>query len=208
LPLADRRVPLFILDNFLRRLVSPPEKAFAKFVSPGQVVADLGCGPGYFALPLAKLVGRGGKVFAVDFDQKAIERVRKKVSDARLEDVVESWVSSAAELGVIPDQSIDFVLGAELLCCMGDHSGALSQIKRILKKEGSAYLSVTKLAKKSDPRSVTKEEWRRILEDFRVVQSGETILSRWAVLSKKNGTSLSASDASGLTGPNSVCNCK
>ena len=166
----------------------PAEKSFSKFVSPGQVVADLGCGPGYFALPLAKLVGHGGKVFAVDFDQKAIERVRKKVSDARLEDVVESWVSSAAELGFIPNDSVDFVLGAEVLCCLEDHSGALAQIKRILKPEGTAYLSVTKLAKKSDTRGVTKEEWRRILEDFRVIKSGESILSRWAVLSKTNGS--------------------
>ncbi len=186
----------------------PAEKTISKFVSPGQFVADLGCGPGYFVLPFAKLVGQGGKVFAVDFDQKAIEKVRKKVSDARLEDVVESWVSSAAELAFIPSDSIDFVLAAELLCCMEDHSGALAQIKRILKKEGSVYLSVTKLAKKSDPRRVTREEWQKILEDFRVVKSGENILSRWAVLSKTNDRPPLASHASSLTGPNTVCKCK
>ncbi len=35
-------------------------------VAPGQVVLDVGCGPGFFAIPAAKLVGPRGKVLALD----------------------------------------------------------------------------------------------------------------------------------------------
>jgi predicted RNA methylase len=42
------------------------------------VVADLGCGLGYFTLALAEFVGPEGRVYAVDSDGKAIRALEKK----------------------------------------------------------------------------------------------------------------------------------
>jgi len=36
------------------------------------VVADLGCGPGYYTLPLAESVGPEGRVYAVDMNEGVI----------------------------------------------------------------------------------------------------------------------------------------
>jgi ubiquinone/menaquinone biosynthesis C-methylase UbiE len=69
---------------------------------------------------------------------------------------------------------------------MVDHAGALAEIKRILKPQGLAYLSVTKAFRKNDPKAVTKEEWKRVLESFRVRENGVGLLTRWATLSLKN----------------------
>jgi len=88
---GDRRIPTIASDNIFRRILQPPERKISRFVSPGDVVADLGCGPGYFALPMAKLVGPKGKVFAVDFNPKAIEKVRRKAREKGPRDSCAVW---------------------------------------------------------------------------------------------------------------------
>ena len=178
---GDRHIPTFVMDNFIRRLLSPPKK-FSKFVSQGNVVADLGCGPGYFTIPMAKSVGDNGTVYAVDSDAKSIEKLRERTK-AQLRSVVEAWIASASHVEGIPDGSVDFVLANGVLCCMIDHEGAVAEIKRILKATGIAYLSVTKFYRKTDPKAVRKDEWNSILKGFEVKERHESIFNRWAIVS-------------------------
>ena len=182
-PPEDRKVPLFVTDNLLRRVVSDPKKTASRYVSPSNTVADLGCGTGYFTIPMAELAGREGKVYAVDFDEKAVERVAAKAEERGLGGVVEARASSAADVGFVPDHSVDFVFAHGLLCCMKDHSGALREMRRILKRDGRMYLSVTKFGRKKDPRAVGADEWRKVLDGFHVLSSGDGVLTRWALVS-------------------------
>ncbi len=77
---GDRHFRAFVLDNPLRRLFSPPRKTVSKYASKGNVVADVGCGPGYFALSMAEVVGPTGRVYAVDSDPKSIQLVTSKAA--------------------------------------------------------------------------------------------------------------------------------
>jgi SAM-dependent methyltransferase len=43
---------------------------------PGQVIADIGAGTGYFSLPLAELVGPAGKILAVDIQQPMLDKLK------------------------------------------------------------------------------------------------------------------------------------
>lgn len=45
---------------------------------------DMGCGPGFFTLEMAKLVGTGGRVIAVDLQTQMLARVAKKAARKRL----------------------------------------------------------------------------------------------------------------------------
>jgi ubiquinone/menaquinone biosynthesis C-methylase UbiE len=76
----DKHFPLFAHDNLFRRLFSSPNE-FNSYVSEGQTVADLGCGPGYYTLALAERVGPEGRIYAVDSDEKAIRALEKKVDE-------------------------------------------------------------------------------------------------------------------------------
>lgn len=181
----DRRIPLFVLDNLLRRMVQPPARFLARHVRPGDRAADLGCGPGHFTVPMARLVGDSGRVVAVDFDGSAIARLQRKAARSRIGHLVDARVASAAEIDFVPSGSLDFVLAEGLLCCMADHDGAVAQIERVLRPEGKAWLSVMKGGRGSDPRSVSKAEWRAILARLRVLAAGESLLSRWALVSAK-----------------------
>jgi ubiquinone/menaquinone biosynthesis C-methylase UbiE len=181
----DKHFPLFVHDNLIRRLFEPPQRLVESYVSNGQVVADLGCGPGYFTVALSELVGPQGRVFAVDSDEKAIRALKMK-ADGRGCHNIDAYASPASDLSFIKDGSVDFVLGNGLLCSMApqQHESAVNEIKRILKPTGLAYLSVAR-----GPWSyVSQAEWERVLEGFRVEQRGDgfpAIADRWAVVSTK-----------------------
>ena len=62
------------------------------------------------------------------------------------------------------------------------HESTVNEMRRILKPRGLAYISVAK----GRWSYVSKAEWERILEGFRVERSGDPrIEDRWAVVSKK-----------------------
>jgi len=183
---SDRFLPVFLMDNFIRRLIAPPEKKISKYVSAGDVAADIGCGPGYFTVPMAELVGNDGKVYAADADPRSIEALKTKIHRQNIHETIEAQTTSAADLKFIPDGSIDFAFANGLLCCMRDHKGAVAEIKRILKTNGLCYLSVSKLCRKNDPRAVPKQEWNQILDGFEVKESHEGLLNRWATVSLKS----------------------
>src|SRR6185295_2433295 len=65
----------------------PAEVFDAMSIKPGHRVADIGCGFGYFTFRLAAQVGTQGKVYAVDIDPKAIEKVRQRKERENLEQV-------------------------------------------------------------------------------------------------------------------------
>ncbi|MDH4198591.1 MAG: class I SAM-dependent methyltransferase, partial [Candidatus Aminicenantes bacterium] len=173
--------PLLAHDNPLRRLFSPPEKLTGPYVAKGLVVADLGCGPGFYTLALAEGVGPEGKVYAVDIQERSIRKLEKKAAKRGFHNI-EAHASSATDLGFIKDGSVDFILAHGLLCSMAPHhhDPAVAEMLRILKPQGRAYLS----AAKGSWSYVDRAEWERILGRFSVEKNGEGG-DFWGVVSPK-----------------------
>jgi methylase of polypeptide subunit release factors len=107
-----RRSPALV--DPLRRLFEHPKRLIEPYVKDGQIVADLGCGSGYYALALAELVGSAGKVYAIDLDKKAIRALAKRAEKGGYRNI-EAQAVSAADVSFIKDKSVDFVLANGLL---------------------------------------------------------------------------------------------
>jgi len=177
----DRHPPPRLFDLGIRRLMER-QSAFDAYIHNGDSVADIGCGPGYFTVRFSRLVGPSGKVYAADTGRKAIEILNKKISENGIRNI-ECYTDSAADLRGIPDSSIDFLLSHRVICCMSDHRKAISEIKRVLKKEGMAFLSVSSFGRRSDSRHVDASEWEDLLSGFRIVKQGRTLTGRWSLVS-------------------------
>ncbi|HUW97187.1 MAG TPA: class I SAM-dependent methyltransferase [Anaerolineae bacterium] len=179
----DRHFPLLAHDNALRRLFGSPGK-YCPYVEKDQIVADLGCGPGYYTFALAESVGAKGRVYAVDSDAKAVRAVEEKAAKRGYHHI-EAHACSAADLGFIDDQSVDFVLADGLLCAMApqDHQSAVNEMKRILKPSGKAFLQ----AAKGRMSYVDEAEWEEILEGFEVERrdDGSAWDDRWALVCRE-----------------------
>ena len=174
-----RRPPAFL--DPIRGLFESPRKLVEPYVKDGQVVADLGCGSGYHTFALAELVGPKGKVYAVDLSRSCIRALEKKARKGGYSNV-EAHASSASDVSFIKDRSVDFVLANGLLCSMAQRRReAVNEIKRILKREGQAYLSLGA----SPPFGyVDQAEWDDILEGFKIIQGG-SYRGKWALVSPR-----------------------
>jgi len=49
------------LDNSLRRLLQNPQKILKTYIHEGMTFLDLGCGPGFFSIEIAKMLNNSGK---------------------------------------------------------------------------------------------------------------------------------------------------
>ncbi len=84
------------LAAYLERLESPERAAWQKpdalvaalGLAPGATAADVGSGPGYFTLRLARAVGPGGTVFGLDVDPRMTELLAARAREAGLANVV------------------------------------------------------------------------------------------------------------------------
>lgn len=65
----------------------PQEVVDRLSVQPGDVVADIGAGSGYFSVLFAKKVGSGGTVFAVDTDRDMLDHIRQRATKEGLDNV-------------------------------------------------------------------------------------------------------------------------
>ncbi len=76
------------LDSPERKKLLNPEKALSSLgIKAGMTVADIGCGTGFFTLPLAHLVGEKGKVLAADISKEMLSDLRKRIKKEKLHNV-------------------------------------------------------------------------------------------------------------------------
>ena len=64
----------FTIDIPLRRLVHDPRKIVGPYVEPGMTVIDVGCGVGWFSIPMARMVGERGKVLPSISSRRCLTR--------------------------------------------------------------------------------------------------------------------------------------
>jgi len=111
----------------------PGEVMDALGVKAGDRVADIGSGFGYFTFRLAARVGAEGKVYAVDIDPEAIDRVRRRKEREKLAQV-EPILGESADPRLPND--LDVVLIVDTYHEFRDYDRMMQAVFRALKPGG------------------------------------------------------------------------
>jgi 2-polyprenyl-3-methyl-5-hydroxy-6-metoxy-1,4-benzoquinol methylase len=129
-------------DDWSERLERPDRVAGLKIdfiisslkLKPGDVVADIGAGPGILSLPMAKAVAPSGKVYAVEIDQAFLDRIASKVKDQGVTNV--KLVKGAFADPTLPARDVDVALFHDVLHHIADRAGYLKATARYVKPGG------------------------------------------------------------------------
>lgn len=103
-------------DEWIKTLDGPARVAALKIdevvaalkLKPGQTVADIGAGSGLLEVPLAKAVGPGGRVYAVEIDAAFFPEITKRAGEggvANVQTVLGTFTDPA-----LPIRTIDVAL--------------------------------------------------------------------------------------------------
>ncbi len=101
----------------------------------GMDVADIGSGPGFFTLPLARRVAPGGKVYAVDVEPQMLEHLQKRAEEEGIQNV-EALLTEDGSIPLADDQ-IDAALMVNVLHESDAPSTLLSEVHRALRMGGT-----------------------------------------------------------------------
>lgn len=166
------------LDVSIRKLLHNPGKILSPYISEGMTVLDMGCGPGYFTMEIAKLVGNNGKVIAADLQDGMLEKVKVKIKNSRLESVIKLYKCQNDKIGLT--EKVDFVLVFYMLHEVPDQNNFIREIKTLLSPDGKVLIVEPKF-------HVSNGNFRKsmhIIEQngFRIIEKPKVLFSRTLLL--------------------------
>lgn len=131
------------LDNSVRRLVHRPGRILEAHISKGMTILDLGCGPGFFTIEMAKLVGETGKVIAADIQQGMLDKVAVKIRGTDLEHRIELHKCREDAIGI--SQKVDFILAFWMVHEVPDQKRLFEEMKSVLNPGGRIWIIEPKI---------------------------------------------------------------
>lgn len=103
-------------------------------VRRGQVVADVGAGPGFWTIPLARRVGRRGHVFALDPEPAVLDVLRRRLAKAGVHNVTP--VLNDDRRPMLPEAVCDLAVIVNVYHHFAEPAAFLKAIARCLKHGG------------------------------------------------------------------------
>ena len=165
-------------------------------IKQGDIVLDLGSGPGFDAFLAAKKTGESGKVIGVDMTPKMINKAKENAKKGNFENV--EFRQGDIQNLPVDDNSVDVIISNCVINLAPDKSRVFSEAKRVLKDDGKMFISDIVLLKelteeqKNDKELVAgciaeallKEEYLDIIEKaglkYKIISEARSIDNRHA----------------------------
>lgn len=124
------------------RFLDPEKILFQSGLIPGQLVADLGAGSGFFAVSAANIVGPNGLVYVVDIMEQALNHVAAEARLKNLKNIrtIRANLEEKNACKDIPEGAVDLVILANVLHQINDKAKLFGDTYRLLKTGGKALV--------------------------------------------------------------------
>lgn len=127
-----------ILDHRIRSWLQNPQKILRPYIAKGMTVLDIGCGPGFFSIEMAELVGESGRVIAADLQEGMLQKLKSKIQGTALEPRFKLHQCEENIIGV--SGKVDFALAFYMLHEVPNQCGFFDEIESILKPGGQVLV--------------------------------------------------------------------
>jgi ubiquinone/menaquinone biosynthesis C-methylase UbiE len=145
------------LDNSFRKLFQNPEKILKPYIQNGMTVLDFGCGPGFFTMEIAKLLGNNGKVIAADLQNGMLEKIEQKIKGTDFEKRIVLHKCEKDNIGI--NEKVDFVLLFWMIHEVPDQINLIKNLMSLLNNTGKILIAEPKV-------HVPKKEFCKMVKRF------------------------------------------
>ncbi|MFC2169886.1 class I SAM-dependent methyltransferase [Acidobacteriota bacterium] len=126
------------LDRKIRRWWHNPQKILRPYIKEGVTALDLGCGPGFFTVDMAQMVGKSGRIIAVDLQKEMLRKLKAKIRGTELEERITLHLCGENRIGV--SDKVDFILAFYVVHEIPNHEELFFEMGSILKPSGQVLL--------------------------------------------------------------------
>ncbi len=116
----------------------PHQVLTALAIKPGETIADIGAGSGYFTFRLSHFVGAKGKVYAVDISPDMILYINRRMRDLRVTNVIS--ILADPDDPLLPDRSVNRFFFSDSWHHIENQTKYLTLMKRMLKPGGEIVM--------------------------------------------------------------------
>ena len=157
------------LDRPEREVEERPAAVIAALeLRGGEVVADLGAGSGYFTFRIAPMVGKTGKVLAVDIQDEMLETIRRRATALQVTNVEE--VKGSETDPKLPVNGVDIVLMVDVYHELAYPFEVMTKVRNALKPGGRVvFVEYRKEDRQVPIKEVHKMSLEQIEKEMRVV---------------------------------------
>jgi ubiquinone/menaquinone biosynthesis C-methylase UbiE len=170
-----------ILEKQLVQNNTYEQRILKPYISKEMTVLDLGCGPGFFSIEIAKMISDSGKVIAADLQAGMLEKVNKKIKGTEFEQRIEIHKCEDDKIGVA--ENVDFVLAFYMIHEVPNQDRLFGELKSILKSNGKIYIIEPKF-------HVSKKSFEDMINriksiGFEIIDRPKVFFSRTVLLTNK-----------------------
>lgn len=177
----DRVCPVALhrsLSNPFRKLIHNPKKILSQYIKEGDTAIDIGCGPGFFTIPMAELTGKKGRTIAADLQQGMLDIVKKKIKNkpAAKNIILHRTTETSLNLAIRADFALLFYMVHEV----PNREELFHQVRATMKPTGTVLVI-------EPPVHVTKKHFEETKQaaqraGFKVEKGPMLFLDRTAIL--------------------------
>jgi ubiquinone/menaquinone biosynthesis C-methylase UbiE len=168
------------LDIRIRRWLQNPRKILGPYIEEGMTVLDVGCGPGFFTLDLAQMVGKTGRVVAADLQEGMLQKLRDKIHGTEMGQRIVMHKCEEGKIGL--SEKVHFILLFYMIHEIPNKEAFFNELGMILKSGGKVYIA-------EPPFHVSRKAFEETMSiariaGFDVVERPKLFLNKTAVLEK------------------------
>jgi len=171
-----------MLTGSLRKLLHNPRRIVEPYLSEGMTAMDIGCGMGFFSIPMAEIAGSNGKVIAVDLQPKMLEGLREYADKSGIKNITHHQCGKNSLEIAKWNGSVDFAIIFWMLHEVPDPQRLIDELAPALSENGKILFVEPYI-------HVNEQNFKQSLDmiksnGFKVISEPKIPFSRGALLQK------------------------